>query len=72
MIRVMKKVGTGSVATVRCTKMLSRKKINGKYYYFNNHGQMLYEWINGVKANVASNAKLDSDSIELPLLKYVT
>ena len=25
---------------------------------------MLYEWINGVKANVASNAKLDSDSIE--------
>ena len=40
-----------------------QKKINGKYYYFNNHGQMLYEWINGVKANVASNAKLDSDSI---------
>ena len=41
-----------------------KKKINGKYYMFNNHGQMLYEWINGVKANVASNAKLDSDSIE--------
>ena len=23
-----------------------KKKINGKYYYFNKHGQMLYEWIN--------------------------
>ena len=23
-----------------------KKKINGKYYYFNEHGQMLYEWIN--------------------------
>ena len=45
-------------------KDAKQKKINGKYYYFNNHGQMLYEWINGVKANVASNAKLDSDSIE--------
>ena len=40
-----------------------QKKINGKYYYFNDHGQMLYEWINGVKATMASNAKLDSDSI---------
>ena len=23
-----------------------KKQINGKYYYFNKHGQMLYEWIN--------------------------
>ena len=23
-----------------------KKKINGRYYMFNEHGQMLYEWIN--------------------------
>mgnify|MGYP000073211806 CR=1 FL=1 len=51
-------------ASGKMYKDAKQKKINGKYYYFNNHGQMLYEWINGVKANVASNAKLDSDSIE--------
>ena len=38
-----------------------QKKINGKYYYFNAHGQMLYEWINGVKAPMGSNAQLDTD-----------
>ena len=46
-------------------KMYSKakqKKVNGKYYYFNNHGQMLYEWINGVKSPMGSNANLDSDA----------
>ncbi|WP_125143146.1 glucan-binding protein [Clostridium transplantifaecale] len=42
-------------------KDYKQKKINGKYYFFNEHGQMLYEWINGVKSGVASNAQLDSD-----------
>ena len=37
-----------------------KKKINGKYYMFNEHGQMLYEWINdGVIGVVGSNAQLD-------------
>ena len=44
-------------------KDVKQKKINGKYYYFNEHGQMLYEWINGVKATMGSNAQLDSDKI---------
>ena len=43
-----------------------QKKINGKYYFFNNHGQMLYEWINGVKVGVASNAQLDSETPASP------
>ena len=42
-------------------KEAAQKKINGRYYYFNNHGQMLYEWINGVKSTMASNANLDAD-----------
>ena len=37
-----------------------KKKINGKYYMFNNHGQMLYEWIDNKKVSVASNSKLDA------------
>ena len=37
----------------------AKKKINGKYYYFNEHGQMLYEWINGAKISAGSNAQLD-------------
>ncbi len=37
----------------------SQKKINGKYYFFNRHGQMLYEWINGVGVQRGSNASLD-------------
>ena len=31
----------------------TRKKINGRYYMFNNHGQMLYEWINGTAKTVS-------------------
>ena len=37
-----------------------KKKINGKYYYFNEHGQMLYEWINNTNTvKYGSNAELD-------------
>ena len=43
-------------------KDAKQKKVNGKYYYFNAHGQMLYEWINGVKSTMGSNAQLDSDT----------
>ena len=33
----------------------SKKKVNGKYYFFNAHGQMLYEWINDKKYSVGRN-----------------
>ena len=37
-----------------------KKKINGRYYMFNDHGQMLYEWINTNSVNKpGSNAQLD-------------
>ncbi|MEF9917352.1 MAG: glucan-binding protein [Lachnospiraceae bacterium] len=42
-------------------KGANKKKINGKYYFFNNHGQMLYEWINGASVNKGSNAELDGN-----------
>ena len=29
-----------------------KKKVNGKYYFFNDHGQMVYEWINNNKYRV--------------------
>ena len=29
-----------------------KKKVNGKYYFFNDHGQMVYEWINNNKYHV--------------------
>ena len=34
-----------------------QKKIDGKYYYFNEHGQMLYNWIiaSGTEANIKDN-----------------
>ena len=35
-----------------------KKKINGKYYYFNEHGQMLYEWIN-TKEETATGSTTD-------------
>jgi glucan-binding YG repeat protein len=42
-----------------------KKKINGKYYIFNNHGQMLYEWIdNDTRVTVGSNAQLDGNIAE--------
>ena len=38
-----------------------KKKINGKYYIFNEHAQMLYEWVDGKARTVASNAQLDGN-----------
>ena len=37
-----------------------KKKVNGKYYFFNAHGQMLYEWINNQKYRVSSSSDLVS------------
>ena len=38
----------------------AKKKINGKFYMFNEHGQMLYEWINNTNTvKYGSNAELD-------------
>ena len=41
-----------------------KKKINGRYYMFNEHGQMLYEWINNKKVEVGTpgNAHLDGNA----------
>jgi len=46
-----------------------KKTINGKHYYFNEHGQMLYEWINTKDGNtidgvVAEEQKATLDSLE--------
>ena len=48
-------------------KDTGKKKVNGRYYMFNEHGQMLYEWINGTKVKPAdgstpSNAELDGNA----------
>ena len=43
-------------------KDAKKKKVNGKYYFFNAHGQMLYEWINGAKVSAGSNAQLDGNA----------
>ena len=43
-------------------KDASKKKINGKWYFFNEHGQMLYEWINGAQVTQGSNANLDGSA----------
>ncbi len=41
----------------------AKKKINGRYYMFNDHGQMLYEWINkDASVKLGSNAQLDGVS----------
>ena len=36
-----------------------KKKVNGKYYYFNEHGQMLYEWINTKESTATPGFVLD-------------
>ena len=41
-------------------KDAAKKKVNGKYYFFNAHGQMLYEWINNQKYAVSSSSNLVS------------
>ncbi len=45
-------------------KDAKKKKVNGKYYYFNEHGQMLYEWINNspVAVGTGGNAVLDGSN----------
>ena len=44
-------------------KDADKKKVNVKYYMFNEHGQMLYEWINdSTVAAVGSNAQLDGNA----------
>ena len=39
-----------------------KKKINGKYYYFNEHGQMLYEWINTKESTATPGFVLDDQN----------
>ena len=51
----------------KMTRDTDKKKINGRYYYFNEHGQMLYEWINdrkisGVSPASQPNAALDGSA----------
>lgn len=51
----------------KLTRDTDKKKVNGRYYYFNEHGQMLYEWINDRKVSGAapgsqSNAALDGNA----------
>ena len=47
----------------KACKQAAKKKINGKWYMFNNHGQMLYEWIdNDTKVKVGTNAQLDDST----------
>ena len=45
-------------------KDAGKKKVNGRYYMFNEHGQMLYEWINNKKVEVGTpgNAHLDGNA----------
>jgi glucan-binding YG repeat protein len=38
-----------------------KKKINGNFFIFNDHGQMLYEWINNTEVKRGSNAHLDGN-----------
>lgn len=40
------------------------KTINGKKFMFNEHGQMLYEWIAGTAITAGSNAELDGNVAE--------
>ena len=58
------KAGTTSEAMVKCTKIIRRKKIMVNTTTFNEHGQMLYEWINDAKVKVKgspSNAEADGN-----------
>lgn len=43
-------------------KDAEKKKVNGKFYFFNVHGQMVYEWINGAQVKAGSNAQLDGSN----------
>ena len=47
----------------KACKQAAKKKINGKWYMFNKHGQMLYEWIdNDTRVKVGTNAQLDDST----------
>ena len=41
-----------------------KKKVNGKYYFFNEHGQMVYEWINNQKYVVSKNTTPSGAELE--------
>ena len=41
-----------------------KKKVNGKYYFFNEHGQMVYEWINNQKYVVNKNTTPSGAELE--------
>ena len=45
-------------------KDAGKKKVNDRYYMFNEHGQMLYEWINNKKVvpGTPNNAHLDGNA----------
>lgn len=49
----------------------TKKKVNGKYYTFNDHGQILYEWING-KGVIQSIDKEDAKDLKTKLANQVT
>ena len=58
----------------KMTRDVDKKKINGRYYYFNEHGQMLYEWINdrkvaGAAPGSQSNAALDGSAASPGILQ---
>ncbi len=42
-------------------KESKKKTINGKYYFFNEHGQMLYEWINTKSTDADSTTSVNAN-----------
>jgi glucan-binding YG repeat protein len=52
-------------------KDAKKKKIKGKYFMFNEHGQMLYEWIDGVAVSRTSNAELDNDEVKASIAQIL-
>lgn len=48
----------------KMTKDADKKKVNGRHYYFNEHGQMLYEWINDRKISGVSPASQPNASLD--------
>ena len=50
-----------------------KKKVNGKYYFFNAHGQMLYNWIVATndEANVNDNEDMDdAGNVDIADMRY--
>ena len=48
----------------------AKKKVNGKYYYFNDHGQMLYEWINTKGGNELDGSATPAGSATIGEMIY--